>query len=210
VTCGGDPIMIDPKDLRTYQIFQELEKNQTPSQRDLARKLNVSLGLVNSFMKKLVLKGYFKITNIPKNRVKYILTPTGAAEKTRLTYKYIQHSFDFYKSARSQLHTLLQHLSDQNIERVVFWGTGTMAEIAYITLQETPIQLVAVVDNKNIGNKFLNFSIVGINQLQSLIYDKIIVTPKKYTKEIAAELIQKGISPEKLIILGENIGSRPS
>ena len=202
--------MIDPKDLRTYQIFQELEKDQTPSQRDLARKLNVSLGLVNSFMKKLVLKGYFKITNIPKNRVKYILTPTGAAEKTRLTYKYIQHSFDFYKSARSQLHTLLKHLADQKIERVVFWGTGTMAEIAYITLQETPIQLIAVVDNKNVGKKFLNFVIADSDQLDSISYDKIIVTQKKHTQEVASELIQKGIPPEKLILLGENLGTRLS
>ena len=101
-----------------------------------------------------------------------------------------------------------KQLSDQNIQRVVFWGTGTLAEIAYVSLQETSIQLVAVVDDKNVGKKFLNFMIVDSGQLQSLMYDKIIVTTKKYTQEIASELIQTGIPSEKLILLGENIETR--
>ncbi len=95
---------MDNQDLRTLKILEEIEKDKDPSQRYLAGKLNISLGLVNSFIKRLAQKGLFKIKNIPKNRVKYILTPKGAAEKTRLTYQYIQYSFQFYKSARQKLH----------------------------------------------------------------------------------------------------------
>ena len=81
------------KDLRTLRILEEIDRKRSPSQRYLAKKLNISLGLVNSFLKRLAQKGYFKITNIPKNRVKYILTSKGAFEKTRLTYEYIHYSF---------------------------------------------------------------------------------------------------------------------
>ena len=87
-------------DIRTLKILEEIENDHTPSQRDLSKKLNISLGLVNSFVKRLVQKGYLKITTIPKNRVKYILTPKGAAEKTRLTYQYIQHSLAFLASPK--------------------------------------------------------------------------------------------------------------
>ena len=72
---------MDQQDIRTLKILEEIEEDQSPSQRAIARKLNISLGLANSFITRLVNKGYFKITNIPANRVKYILTPKGTAEK---------------------------------------------------------------------------------------------------------------------------------
>ena len=83
-------------DIHALRILEEIEKDNSQSQRELARKLDISLGLVNSFVKRLAQKGYFKITTIPKNRAKYILTPKGFAEKTRLTYEFIQYSFHFY------------------------------------------------------------------------------------------------------------------
>ncbi|MBU4208797.1 MAG: winged helix-turn-helix transcriptional regulator, partial [Proteobacteria bacterium] len=88
---------MDHNDIRTLKLLEEIEENHVQSQRELAKKLDISLGLVNSFIKRLAHKGFFKITTIPKNRVKYILTPEGVVEKTRLTYKYIQHSYRFYK-----------------------------------------------------------------------------------------------------------------
>ena len=74
---------MDPKDIRTLKILEKVDNGMSPSQRDLAGDLNISLGLVNSFIKRLVKKGFVKITTIPKKRIKYILTPRGAAEKTR-------------------------------------------------------------------------------------------------------------------------------
>jgi len=100
---------MDNKALRTLQLLEEIEQNHTLSQRYLAKQLNVSLGLINSFIKRLGKKGYFKITTIPKNRVSYIITPKGIAEKSRLTYEYIHHSYQFYKGARSKLSHLFQN-----------------------------------------------------------------------------------------------------
>jgi predicted transcriptional regulator len=82
---------LDPRGIRTLQLLEEFEKNRSPSQQHLFRQLNISLELVNSFVKRLVQKGYLKITNTPQNRVKYILTLKGVAEKTRLTYEYIKY-----------------------------------------------------------------------------------------------------------------------
>ena len=73
---------MENQDIRTLKLLEEIDNDRTPTQRDLSKKLNISLGLVNLFIKRLGKKGYFKIKTIPKNRVKYILTPKGAAEKT--------------------------------------------------------------------------------------------------------------------------------
>lgn len=167
---------MDPKDLRTLKILEAVEQEETPSQRDLARRLNVSLGLVNSFIKRLVNRGYFKATTIPKNRVKYMLTPKGIAEKTRLTYEYIQYSFLFYKDTRQRLKTLFARLESAGVRNVVFFGIGEVAEIAYLSLSETRIELAAVADLEAGKQRFLGRRILTVEELGHVDFDTVVVT----------------------------------
>ena len=192
---------MDKTDIRTLKILEEIDNDHTPSQRDLSKKLNMSLGLVNSFVKRLANKGYFKITNIPKNRVKYILTPKGIAEKTRLTYQYIQYSFKFYRNAREELHKLFKYLMAQGVMRVVFYGTGDFAEIAFISLQETSIQLLAIVDDNNIGEKFLGGVVKDPDILNSLSFDRILITSMISKDNVLEKLLKQGIPRSKLVLL---------
>jgi len=192
---------MDNQDLRTLKILEEIEKDKAPSQRYLAGKLNISLGLVNSFIKRLAQKGLFKIKNIPKNRVKYILTPKGAAEKTRLTYKYIQYSFQFYKSAREKLRILFYGLTKNGNKKIVFYGAGDLAEIAYISLQEVPIELVAVIDDNKAGEIFMDFVITTSDYLTTIYFDKIIITSIDETENILNNILKKGISRSNVAML---------
>lgn len=180
---------MDPKDIRTLKILEKVDNEIVPSQRDLARELNISLGLVNSFLKRLVKKGYFKARHIPKNRMRYYLTPQGASEKTRLTYEYIQYSYNFYKEARQKLRDLYSGLEKQGVSRIVFYGAGDLAEIAYLSLQETNIELVAVFDDEKIGKRFMRYTVVHPDQLTWLSFDRILITSM-----ISAELILHKVS----------------
>lgn len=191
---------MDYKDIRTLKFLEEIEKSQVPTQRALAKRLNVSLGLVNSFIKRLIQKGYFKVTTIPKNRVKYILTPKGAAEKARLTYEFIQYSFLFYKDSRNKLHNLFNELSNHGVRQIVFYGVSDFAEIAYLSLQETNIRLVAVIDNVKNGKKFLNFVVESPDKLNLLKYDRIIITDTQQHERILNDLLAKGILPQKIVV----------
>ena len=184
---------MDSQDIRTLKILEEIDRDQTASQRTLARKLNVSLGLINLFIKRLANKGHFKITNIPRNRVKYILTPQGAAEKTRLTYEYIKYSFGFYKSAREKLRNRLSDLESQGVRKVVFYGAGDLAEIAYISLQEFDIELAAVVDRKMKGNIFFGMTIADPSQLEEFEFDRVLLTKLGRSDDYPAEFEKAGI-----------------
>jgi DNA-binding MarR family transcriptional regulator len=192
---------MDHRDIRTLKLLEEIERNHSPSQRQLSRHLNISLGLVNSFIKRLAQKGYFKITNIPKNRVKYILTPKGAAEKTRLTYAYIKYSFEFYKNSRQKIRELFAELSQQGVRKIVFYGAGDLAEIAFLSLRETPIQLVAVVDDTKIGKKFLELRIKALTALTALEFDCILIAEIGHHKEIEEKIMALGIARDKITLL---------
>ena len=192
---------MDKTDIRTLKILEEIDNDHSPSQRDLSKKLNMSLGLVNSFVKRLANKGYFKITNIPKNRVKYILTPKGAAEKTRLTYQYIQYSFKFYRNAREKLQKTFKYLMAQGVRRVVFYGTGDFAEIAFISMRESSIQMMAIVDDNNIGEKFLGSVVKDADILNSISFDRILITSMISKDNILEKLLEQGIPRSKLVLL---------
>lgn len=192
---------MDQQALRTLRILEEIEKDETPSQRDLSRKLNISLGLVNSFFKRLAQKGYCKVTTIPKNRVRYLLTPKGAAEKTRLTYEYIQSSIHFYRNALFKVEQLFKALNHNGVRRIVFYGVSDLAEISYLLMQEASIQLVAIVDDNHHGRSFLKKTVVGSDQLAGTSFDRILITdiiePLKSYDEIRAW----GIPTEKIVMI---------
>ena len=190
---------MDPKEIRTLKILEKVDNDKTPSQRDLAGELNISLGLVNSFIKRLVKKGFVKIRSFPKKRIKYILTARGAAEKSRLTYLYIQHSYNFYKEARQKLRNLYVELENQGITRIVFYGAGDLAEIAYISLQETAIQLMAIVDDEKMNTRFMKFPVTDPAHLDTISYDKILVTTINSRKVILEKIAQSGISSDLVI-----------
>ena len=192
---------MDPKDIRTLKILERVANEVTPSQRDLASELNISLGLVNSFIKRLVKKGFVKITTIPKQRIKYILTPHGAAEKTRLTYLYIQYSYNFYKEARQKLRHLYADLEKQGMIRLVFYGAGDLAEIAYISLQESAVELVAVVDDAKMGSRFMKYLVADPAQLETIEYDRILITSINSRSAIWQRIAHIGISADSVVEL---------
>lgn len=190
---------MDPKDIRTLKIMEKIDNGAVPSQRDLAIDLNISLGLVNSFIKRLVKKGYFKVTQIPKNRIRYMLTPVGAAEKTRLTYLYIQYSYNFYKDARQKLRNLYADLEKQGVSRIVFYGASDLAEIAFLSLQETDIELVAVFDDEKEGKRFMSYTVDHPDRISSFSFERILITSINSTELILQKIANLGLAIESVV-----------
>jgi DNA-binding MarR family transcriptional regulator len=197
-----------PQDIKSLQILEEIDNSHSPSQRDLARRLDMSLGLVNSFIKRLARKGYLKVTTIPRNRVKYILTPMGFAEKSRLTYEFIQYSFHFYKRALGNFQSLLNELERKGVKHLVFYGANDLAEIAFISLKATDIKLVGIVDDLRQGEKFLDFTVQSTGELSTLEFDRIIITTVDSKQAIYNKLREKRIPDQRIIMLEQQIADR--
>jgi DNA-binding MarR family transcriptional regulator len=198
---GAFPVpdsLMDHQDLRTLKFLEAIESGQSTSQRDLAEQLNISLGLVNSFIKRLARKGYFKITHIPRNRVAYLLTPKGVAEKSRLTYEYIQFSFRYFRDARRKLKTLLVQCERQNVKRIVFWGISDLAEIAYLSLHETGIELVGIADGDRAGETFFGHRVLSAEELKKVAFDRVLITAINTTADIERQILDAGVNKCKI------------
>ncbi|MFH1624685.1 MAG: winged helix-turn-helix transcriptional regulator [Pseudomonadota bacterium] len=189
------------REIDTLKILEEIERDSTLTQRELSKKLNISLGLVNIFMKRLVQKGYFKIKTIPRNRVKYLLTPKGLAEKSRLTFNYLQYSLGFYNEIRTLLLNIFKQLEEERVRRIVFYGVGEVAELAYLFLQQTNIELAGVVDDNEESKVFFGLRVLKTESLPDLNFDYMLLTTLDGDNEGVNKLLKTGISENKIIRL---------
>lgn len=185
---------------RDLQLLNEVERNAAVTQRSLAKSLGVAVGLTNLYLKRLIRKGHIKITTIPKNRLKYLLTPGGMAEKSRLTYQYMQYSLSYYRKMRQRLQQVFLKLSKDGAKRIVIYGTGELAELAYLTLCEMDFTLVGFVDGKR-ETSFLSFPIWPVQALANWDFDAILIADMADPREIHSRLMNDGVPREKITAL---------
>ena len=195
---------MDQDELRTLKLLEAVDSREPPTQRELARDLNISLGLVNAFIKRLAKKGYFKITHIPKNRVKYLLTPKGALEKSRLTYRYIRYSVGFYREIREMLVTLFGRLENEGVRRITLYGCGEVAELAHLFLQNTSIRLTGVFDDEYKGQKFFGHMVRSYEQLGNDGYEYVLLTQTEDIQSHFDRLVSIGVAPERILHLRDH------
>jgi DNA-binding MarR family transcriptional regulator len=189
---------MESKSLKTLQLLEAIAEDKPTSQRELSDALQISLGLVNSFIKRLVKKGYCKVTTIPKNRARYILTPAGALEKTRLTYEYISYSYRYFVTAKDRLQELYGVLQEQGARRIVFFGTGEIAEIAYLALTGTSIELIDVVDPSKEGASFAHLTVKSCSQLGKMVFDALLITTVDKHSTIVDTINRAGVPANKI------------
>lgn len=194
--------------LRDLEVLEAVARDQQLTQRGLAAHLGIALGLTNLYIKRLVRKGFIKCVSIPSNRLLYLITPRGIAEKTRLTYEYMQYSLHLYRQIRTHLRTVLEPLARSG-QRVAIYGSGEAAELAYLALRDVGLE-PATVFAGNGGASFLGMAVRDLRERDQVAYDVIIVATLDPPDPVVRELMAAGIGPEQLITLQPMDGTRPS
>jgi DNA-binding MarR family transcriptional regulator len=192
---------MEKEDLHILRLMGEIHRNGNHSQRELSRRMNISLGLVNTFLKRLVSKGYFKVKAMPKNRMKYFLTPKGLARKSKLTVDYLRFSVNFYKDIKNLLLNRFREMERKNIRSILFYGAGEVAELAYLYLQLSNIRLVGIVDEKHNDKNFFGFKVAGCDRIEQMDWDCILLTRLEDTDQDIKSLFEKGVDLEKIITI---------
>ncbi len=186
---------------KSLQLLDEIAKGGPLSQRDLSKKLNVALGLVNSYLKNLVSKGYVTIKTIPAKRYAYYLTPRGFTEKTRLTYQLLQDYTNIYKEARRDFQGLFHDLAVSGHRKVVFAGIDEVAEIAYLSLQEVDIELAGAFDDGKKGSKFFKIIVQPLSEIHTMDYDRVVLSTFLRRNEVYQGLLENRVAEDKVLAI---------
>ncbi len=191
---------VSSHDEYSHRILTAIGEGRPVSQRLLSRELGVALGLTNLLVRRLVKKGYVKVTTIPRNRVRYLITPAGLAEKTRLTYQFMNYSLRLYRQARQQLRVALHHENGMPPPRVAIFGTGEAAEIAYLGLKEQGLEPVAVFTIEG-GGTFLGMPVGALDAAAHEVCDRLILATLDRPELVVEQVVQVGVPREKVLTL---------
>ena len=190
---------MDVESRRDLQLLEALEQEATITQRTLAMRLGIALGLTNLYLKRLIRKGYVKCLTGSPNRLVYSLTPRGVARKARLTFEFMKYSLEFYRDARQHLRrSLVQAVAEQ--QRVALYGTGDAAELVFLLLRDLGLELVAVFDLEG-GRRFLGLPVQSIATHPNVAYDVLIVAVLERPAGTSKLLQQHGVPDDKVLML---------
>jgi DNA-binding MarR family transcriptional regulator len=197
---GDEEKLLDTS--RSFLLLSEISGDEQLSQRELAKRLGIALGLVNSYLKNLVSKGFVRVNNFPKNRYAYLLTPTGFAEKSRLAYQHLSYFSGLYTVARQDYLELFRALAAEGVNGVAFCGIDEVAEIAYLSLKEIGLDLELAMDTEAAGRRFFDKPVVtpAIGLLSG--NHRIVITSLKRGDALREELLRLGADPASIYQAG--------
>ena len=196
---------------RDLEILAAIGEGQALSQRALAQRLGVALGLTNLLIKRLAKKGYIKIVEVPtkpaaRARFRYLLTPKGIQEKVRLSYDHAAYSLVLYRRARQTLRDSLALLSRDGLKRVALCGTGEAAELAYLTLLEAGLEPIGVFAHAPNG-PFLGMPVRSVSTLAGEDFDALVLATFDRPEAEIAALASLGIPEGKILSLRRPAGT---
>lgn len=191
---------------RDLELLEAVDADSRVTQRGLSTQLGIALGLTNIYLKRLVRKGYVKCVNVQSNRITYLLTPRGIAEKVRLTYEFMDYSLHLYGEVRQHLRAVIRECAAAG-RRVAIFGRGEAAELSYLALKEFGLEPLAIFDFEG-GHEFLGMPVLPISQHLDVAYDLMIVATLDASGQPVARLVRDGVPKEKLFPLRQEAVAR--
>ncbi|MDO9462184.1 MAG: winged helix-turn-helix transcriptional regulator [Deltaproteobacteria bacterium] len=174
------------------RLLDAIEQDGQVSQRNLSKRLGVSLGLTNHLIRRSIRDGYFEVHVLPPKHSTYVLTMKGRDAKSRLTTEYIAYCFKFYRDIRKTIQKRLRELENDCIQAVIFYGAGETAELLYHCLYGSSINLVGIIDRENEGGTFFGHPICSPEDLSTLPEAAIFITTMEDCDEKIRDIRENG------------------
>ena len=172
---GSNNDKIDGDSEILLELLNVVHENSDLTQRSMANQLGIALGLANTYLKRCIRKGYIKVGQIPSNRYSYYLTPTGFAEKSRLTAEYLSSSFNFFRRAKAQCLESIRYARARDWNRLCLVGVSDLAEVYALCSLDHQIELVGIFDPTSNRDRFAGLPVA--KQLSGITaFDALVIT----------------------------------
>ena len=135
-------LMTDIKE-HEYALLDEIAKDSMVTQANLSQQLGIAVGSVNWYIKRLISRGWVKVSHLSRTRLQYDLTPEGMAVFTERAMQYAKDSLKVYKSFRQKAKAVVADLQANGITHVYLDGgdSDEIMDILRLTCLEAEISL---------------------------------------------------------------------
>jgi DNA-binding MarR family transcriptional regulator len=142
---------------REYQVLDAISKDSTVTQANLATSLEMAVGSVNWYIKRLISRGYLKASRMDRTRLQYNLTPEGMAALTKRATQYMISSLQVYRQLRESAKFLISVLHDKKIHQVYPDGRDEFMDIFRLSCIEAGIKVESVPTKWVVKNEGYNY-----------------------------------------------------
>ncbi len=179
------------------RLLSSIEGDQSVTQRSLALRLGIAVGLANAYFKRCVRKGWVKAQAVPAKRYAYFLTPAGFSEKSRLVGEYLTSSLGFFRNARAQCADCLAYSHTRGWRRLALAGAGDLAEIATLAAIEQPVELTLVIEQGYNGARAAGLPVATTLE-RARDFDAVLLTDIK-TPQATYEALRKYLPDDRIL-----------
>ena len=147
-------------DEREFELINIIGAEMVPNQRDISRQMDLSLGMTNMLIHRLLTKGYIRIKQLNKKKVEYILTPKGFAEKMQKSINYTMKTINSIGLIKKTLGDVLTKAYQEGHRKFYILGESDLAGLIEIVLKE----------------KFhAGYEVVHIREITSVLKDGVVL-----------------------------------
>ena len=123
-------------DEREFELINIIGADLGSNQRELSRHMNLSLGMINMLIRRLISKGYIRIEQLNKRKVQYILTPKGFSEKMRKSVKYTMKTISSIGLIKNRVKEMLLGLHESGVRHFHFYGNPDICILVETVFRE--------------------------------------------------------------------------
>jgi DNA-binding MarR family transcriptional regulator len=125
-----------------YDLLNEIAQDSLVTQANLSVRLGIAVGTVNWYIKRLVHRGWVKVSHLDRTRLKYDLTPEGVAVFTQRALFYARDSLKIYSDFRKKAKAIVNELEQRGIRQVYIKGNDELVDILRLTCIEAGVRLL--------------------------------------------------------------------
>ena len=188
-----------PEELRTLTLFNTVESRPEINQRQLARELDVSLGLANTYFQRVLKKGWLRAQQVKPRRWLYFLTPQGAMEKSRLSLSYLNRTLESFRELKIKGDEHLRILSKKGVSGIHLCGEDDLIEVLSFCFSGFEIELLSVIPEKSLLENFEKNGKPAIPELK--LGELILLASLEYRTLIAELLVRQGLKKNQHWVL---------
>ena len=192
---------LEDESYKELRLLEEVDQTPQVSQRHLARRLNIALGVANFLLRSLAKKGYISVTRVGWKRWAYAVTPAGIARKVHLSRAYVEHILNHYQRVRVLVKKEFGDLKLDPGCKIAIYGLTELTELVFLALRDMELNKIEVFDKEAHKRRFLGIPVRNLESLVPGEYTKVMVAYSSNVEEHCKELFGTGVLPSQVVTL---------
>jgi predicted transcriptional regulator len=183
---SAEAFFIPSPRMNQHQILKHLATNAHLTQAELARRCDLSVAMVNNYMKELCKAALLEYHRKSTKNVSYHLTEEGHRSLSRVETALLQEIGDSFESGKERFRERILSQSRRTLRRVVLFGSGHIAQLVFLALESTNISVIGICDDdpSQIGRDCCGRKVLDPSHIPFMDPDAVIIASVDREEEI--------------------------